>query len=88
MPEKAKECLLVRDLLEPVERIAKEHHVTLDEVLGRDRHAHVARARHECWFYLRGEGLSFPSIARLWGVNHTSIMSGVARAFTRRVAAP
>lgn len=45
----------------------------------KSRHKSVALARHRVWFFLRARGWSFPEIAKLYGVDHTTVMSGVNR---------
>lgn len=69
-----------RDLLGLVEAIARAHHVTMGELLGRRRYAHIIRARHAAWVELRRMGWSFPAIAALWGVDHTSVIHAVRKA--------
>ncbi len=80
--------LAERGLLEAVETIAAEHHVTIGEIMGRDRHAHIVAARHHAWLYFKAElGWSYPAIARFWGAfNHTTIMSAVDKAARLAVA--
>lgn len=61
---------------------------TLLEVLSSDRHASVARARHRLWTVMRHTlGLSYPELARIFGVDHTTIMSGVKKCEAQMQAA-
>lgn len=77
----------VRDLAVDFVTICKRHGVTLWEVMGPRRPAHVCAARRACWCLLRCRGWSFPSIARLWGMDHTTIMHGVRKAASDAVMA-
>lgn len=53
---------------------------TLTDVIAGGRHASVARARHRLWMVMRHTlGLSFPEIAILFEVDHTTVMSGVKK---------
>lgn len=75
--------LRARGLLPIVERHAAEHHVTVDDIVGERRHLHIARARHAVWRELRALGWSFPEISRLFGRDHSTVMSacrGVVKA--------
>jgi chromosomal replication initiation ATPase DnaA len=77
--------LAQRGLLGEVERIAKRHHVTTSEMLGRRRLAHVVRARHAAWRELRARGLSYPAIGELWGVDHTTVLAACTKAVAEEV---
>lgn len=69
-----------RDLLGPVLKLARVHHVTLEELLGRSRAAHIVRARHSAWKWLKeAEGWSYVSIAEAWGVDHTTVMAALTK---------
>lgn len=70
-----------RGLDEIVERHALTRNVTVMEVVGRRRYKNIAAARHGVWRELRlAKRLSFPEIARLFDVDHTTVMSGVRSA--------
>lgn len=54
--------------------------VTWEELLSRDRTAHLANARHVAAWLMRQAGMSYPAIGRaLGGRDHTTAMHAVAR---------
>lgn len=71
--------LVERGLDEVVLKIAVRRHVTVDEILGSDRHASIAAARHEFFATLRALGFSLVEVGRLLHVDHTTVMSGARR---------
>jgi chromosomal replication initiation ATPase DnaA len=68
-----------RGLLALIEGIARAHHVTVAELIGRRRLSHIVKARHSAWLALRQRGWSYPAIGWLFGVDHTSVMSACRR---------
>ncbi len=73
------DALAERDLEGPLAAVAWKFGATLEEALGRRRLGHIVAARHACWAHLRALGWSYPAIAELWGVDHTSVMYGVKK---------
>jgi hypothetical protein len=69
--------LEIRDLLEIARRVARNHYVTLEELLGRTRRSPEARARHELWYLLYEQIPSFPKLGEIFGRDHTTILSAV-----------
>ena len=69
--------LETRDLLEVAKEIARKHHVTLDELLGRRRLGPEASARHELWRRLYEEIPSLPKLGEIFGRDHTTVMAAV-----------
>ncbi len=69
-----------RDYLHDVTTICRKHHVTLDELLAGSREKHVSRARLACILKMRDDGLSYPSIATMLNLDHSSVMQAVRRA--------
>ena len=64
--------------------VANDHFIPLAQIVGRSRRPTPTRARHEVWRRLRDEHeFSFNEIAALFDRDHTSIMSGIARARAR-----
>ncbi len=60
------------------EAAARAEGVTLADVVSGGRLSPVARARHRAWWEIHRAGrYSYPYVARVWGVDHTSIMHGV-----------
>ena len=59
--------------------VCRHFGVTLDQLRSKDRHAHIADARHVAMWLLRERGLSFPAIARILHRDHTTVMSGVRK---------
>lgn len=62
-----------------VESVARRHGVPVDDLLGRGRTSEVAAARHDLMACMWGSGLAYSAIARLLGVDHTTVMHGVRR---------
>lgn len=73
------ERLVKRELFDEVRAIAKGYGVTVEDVTSTRRHRNTAHARHACWAWLRRKGYSLPEIGRLWGVDHTSVMTAVKK---------
>ena len=69
--------LETRDLLEVAKEVARKHHVTLDELLGRRRQGPEASARHELWHRLYEEIPSLPKLGEIFGRDHTTVMAAV-----------
>lgn len=70
--------------LDVVRRIAAGYHVPPEHVVGRERYRNAARARHHAWMVLRHTtDMSWPHLAKLWGYDHASVMSGVREAEAR-----
>lgn len=75
-----------RDMLETVERHARLHGVTAEDVCGRGRTAAVSRARQAVWLHLRETtALSYPELGALFGRDHTSVLYGVRKCSARLV---
>lgn len=80
------EALTDRDLLSLLDSVCRTRGVTREEVCGRRRTKNVSFARQELWWHLRRHpGMSYDEIARLFGRNRTTIMSGV-RSYLRATA--
>ncbi len=64
-----------------IAKICAEYHVTVKNVMSRDRHLTVARARHAIFAALRKAPYNFstPEIGRIMGRDHTSVLSGSRR---------
>lgn len=63
-----------------VERISREHYISPDIAISRDRHASASRARHHIWAVIRWTlGMPYHDIACIFDVDHTSIINGVDR---------
>ncbi len=62
------------------EHLAELHGASWSEVSGRGRCYRVAHARHAVWAALRvldTPRLSLPNIAELFGVDHSTVLSGI-----------
>lgn len=67
--------------------VCDEYGVTLAQMRGQSRKAHIVRARHEAWLRMREmTGMSYPGIGRRYGRDHASIIHGCERAKERREA--
>lgn len=62
-----------------VEAVSKRYGVPVRMVLGSDRNQLVSAARRDLYLSLYGSGLGYSEIARLLGVDHTSVMFGVKK---------
>lgn len=59
-------------------RMCDVQRVTLNDVLGRKRYPEVVEVRHGFWRWLHAHmGFSLSRIARVWGVDHTTVMNAV-----------
>lgn len=67
-----------RSLMEQVtERVAMKHKVLPSELRGPSRHAHLTEPRRKVWVELKGQGFSVNSIARFFGRDHSTVLSGI-----------
>lgn len=74
-------ALREQDLYDTCVAFAAEHHVSLELVCTPDRHRDVVAARHAMWVYQLEElCLEYSTVARIWGVDHSSIMYAEAKA--------
>lgn len=66
--------------------VAHAYAITVDDLIGKDRHKNVAEARLVAYWLLRTRTkLSFPEIGRVLGnKHHTSVMSGMRKCGARR----
>ena len=70
-----------RDLLVDFTAIAKKHHVTIAELMdGKRQLGAASQAKRECWLMLTERDWTYSAIARLWGIDHSSVMHGVRKA--------
>lgn len=68
-------------LLEPINRICKEHAVLIEEVFGETRRTHIARARRMvCWWLRDEKAWSYRAIGDLFGMDASGARSAVATA--------
>lgn len=67
--------------LETMEQIRREYRLTYEELLGGDRHKTAAAARHHLWLLIKHTlDLSYPEMARIFFVDHTTVLTGVRKA--------
>lgn len=63
-----------------VERIAREEGVTVDQIRGRSRVRRIARVRHRVWHVVRSStSFSYPELARMFGVDCSTVIMGCRR---------
>lgn len=64
-----------------VEEVAKRHNMRVDLVMSRNRARDAAWARFDAWsqMYTTIPGMSLTAIARIWGLDHTTVMTGIRR---------
>lgn len=78
------EALEARGLLAPVADVLRSHNVTVFEACGRGRTSKVVKARHAAWSLLRERGFSYPEIGRIWGVDHSSVLTALRKRASKR----
>lgn len=77
--------LTERDLLPLMISVAAKRHVPMTDIVGRGREASVVAARHEVWGWLEANTeMSIAEMARLFEVNHTSILYALGRLAAKR----
>ena len=64
-------------LLPRANTICRAHYVSIFAAASRSRSRMVVRARHAVWQMLRDRGYSYPEIAGLWGVDHSTVMDAL-----------
>lgn len=85
--EKAKVNLKRIHALRAAESIARSYGTKLDAILGTTRFKTVVRARHHLWTLVRDSlDMSWPEIASVFNVDHTTIIYGVRTHNERRDA--
>jgi chromosomal replication initiation ATPase DnaA len=62
-----------------IAQVCDRHGVAVEEVMGRSRYKRVCLARKEAYVMLRQERLSYLTIARMFGRDHTTVVDGVQR---------
>jgi chromosomal replication initiation ATPase DnaA len=62
-----------------IAQVCDRHGVAVEEVLGRSRYKRVCLARKEAYVMLRQERLSYLTIARMFGRDHTTVVDCVQR---------
>jgi len=81
MPRVLREKLDVCDLHEPLGKVARAHHVTIDVCFSWSRRKHVVKARHAMWRFLRDNmQWSYTGIGDLFGMHHTSVIAALSEA--------
>ena len=71
--------------LADIAEIAAAHGTTTAWIFSRIQQSEVVRARHHCFWHLRGRGYKYQQIAKIMGgFSHSSVMYGVAQHEGRR----
>jgi chromosomal replication initiation ATPase DnaA len=60
-------------------KIAAKHGLTTAELYGHSKLKKLAHARFEVWACLHAHGMSTPRIGRIFGRDHSTIISGLKR---------
>lgn len=68
--------LAERGFLDEAKALAKQHHMTMGELL-KPRFQRHREIRNQFWMNLREYKLSYPEIGWLFGVCHTTVMSAI-----------
>jgi chromosomal replication initiation ATPase DnaA len=72
------ERLAERDLLDVALRFAREHNVTVRELVGGSHERAPSWARQALWSFLYSLGhWSYPRLGHLFGRDHSTILAGV-----------
>lgn len=77
-----------RNLDEGANEVLGEYHVTMDEIVGRDRTPRVSYARQHLWAFLELSGFSQSEVSRLFERNHTTVMAGIKAHYKRKPPPP
>jgi chromosomal replication initiation ATPase DnaA len=76
-----------RGLLDAAHRAAERFHVTVEAMLGRDRHKSASAARHALWAEIYDlDLLSLPELGEVFDRDHTTILAGVRKHLAVTVA--
>lgn len=87
MPRVLREMLDKRDLWEPLGKVARANHVTLDECFSPSRKSHIVKARRAMFHFLRDNmSWSYPGIGDLFGLHHTTVMAALRPALPKMIA--
>jgi len=66
------------EILSLIKRLARAHHVTVDELLGRDRTPAASHARQALWEALNATGhWSLVRLGKVFGRDHVTILHGI-----------
>lgn len=69
---------------EIIEEVARQHNLRYDEIMTPTRQPRISHPRQEAMYRLREEkGFSYPKIAMIFGLDHTTVIYGV-RAYIKR----
>ena len=80
-------ALTERGLVYLLDEVCRTHHVTRDEVTGRNRSRSVSFARQDLWWRLReSHGFSYVELGRIFARNHTTVLHGVRAWGTQMLA--
>ena len=61
-----------------ISQVAEKHGLMMRDILSKSRKRHIAWPRHEAFDRLRKETkMSLPAIARIWDMDHTTILYGI-----------
>lgn len=86
-PSRLAQMLIARSPAVILDRVSARFVCTRDELIGRDRHSHVAHARQVAAWLLRRSGWSYVEIGRaLGGRHHTTIMYAIEKIERERAA--
>lgn len=67
------------------ESLSEETGIPIADILGDTRDPGVVAVRHRLWTILYDSGLSYPTIGRLLGRDHTTIRAGIRKTFAQQV---
>lgn len=73
-PARILQTLRDRDLFELASQVAAEHHFSVAEICSATPHREIVAAKHDLWQRLRLVLHSSSAVARIFGVDHSSII--------------
>lgn len=59
------------------ESLARETRIHVRDIVSHDRDPRVVAVRHRLWAILYDSGMSLPTIGKIFGFDHTTILAGV-----------
>lgn len=62
---------------EVLQAVSEKHAVSEPDILGKSRRREIVHARWEVMAILHGMGWGFSRIARMFGIDHTTVMHGI-----------
>lgn len=78
-PEVRERYPSLADARRMVEQVARRHEITVDEILSPDRSRRLILPRWHAFSELRRIGFSYPSIGKIMGRDHSTVIHGIRK---------